>query len=896
MNPNDRDTRPDPDRLLARLAAETSREQRGKLKVFFGAAPGVGKTYAMLTAARALQEQGVKVLAGIVETHGRDETAALLAHFDLLPRQRIDYKGRLLEEFDLDAALQRRPQLVLVDELAHTNAPGSRHPKRWQDIRELLATGIDVFTTINVQHIESLNDVVGRITGIRVWERVPDHVIDQADEMVLVDLPPEELLQRLRAGKVYIPQQAERAVEHFFRKGNLLALRELALRRTADRVDGDVRAWRRESSVTTVWPTREAVLVCVGPGPDSEKLVRRAARRANLTGAPWHAIAIETPSVQTLPDAARARILGMLKLAQEMGGQTASLAGTDPVEITIGYAREHNLGTVLVGRDRYRRLPWQHSFAERLGRSAPDLELLQIAREDDPTASTANPTRNRTRKPIRWRTYLLSGVSVALVAAGSSPLLGHFDLANIVMIFLLAVVGIALYLGRGAAVLAAFLSVAAFDFFFVPPRFAFAVSDAQYLVTFAVMLIVALVVGQLTAGLRFQVATARGRERRIQALYTMSRDLSSALTVEQIVDICQRFIKHGFNAAVVVFVPDHNGQLQLAEGSTGSETIDPGIAQWSFEHGQAAGLGTDTLPSAKALYVPIKTPARPCGILAILPQQSVWELPPEQQRLLDTSVTLMATALERIHDNMLVRDAQVGMESERLRNALLAAISHDLRTPLTVITGLADAMQIATPPLTEPHLTLVQALRGEVTRTVAMVNNVLDMARMQLGHIVLNREWQTLEEIVGLAMSHCAPLLAQHEVCIDLPADLPLLHVDTTLMTRVLNNLLENAAKYTPPRSHVTLSARQEGVMVDILLHDNGPGLPPGMEQRVFEKFTRGTMESRVTGFGLGLAIVRSIIEAHGGSVRAENLPGGGACFTLSLPVGTPPPPPPLEP
>ncbi|MBF0628935.1 MAG: two-component system sensor histidine kinase KdpD [Magnetococcales bacterium] len=882
-------SRPDPDAILAQLAAEESRGQRGKLKIFFGACPGVGKTYAMLTAARVLHAQGMEVVAGVVETHGREETAELLQRLDLLPRHRIEYKGHLLEEFDLDGALQRKPQLILVDELAHSNAPGSRHPKRWQDIVELLSAGIDVYTTVNVQHVESLNDVIGKITGVRVSERIPDHVIDQADEIVLVDLPPEELLQRLREGKVYIPHQAERAMEHFFRKGNLLALRELALRRTADRVDGDVRAWRREKSVTTVWPTRESVLVCVGSGPDSERLVRRAARRANQTGAPWHAIAIETPSMQRLPDAVRARIFGILKLAQEMGAHTAHLSGQNAVEVAIAYAREYNLGTLLVGRDRYRRLPWQHGFAEQLARLAPDLELLQVAIEEEDQKSTSLHVPSKPREATGWRPYLMAFLSVALVTVGSSPLHARLDLANIVMIFLLAVVFIAVRFGRGAAILAAFLSVAAFDFFFVPPRFTFVVHDVQYLVTFAVMLIVALVVGQLTAGLRFQASAACKREQRMQALYEMSRDLSSVLSVEQIIEICQRFIKRGFNASVAVFVPGTGERLVLAEGSSTLEFTDGGIAQWSFDHGQNAGLGTDTLPSSHALYVPLKAPSRLCGVLALVPDEPTWELPPGQQQLLDTSATLIAIALERIHYVVLARDSQVCIESERLRNSLLSAISHDLRTPLTVITGLTDAMRMATPPLSEPHLGLADAIRDEVSRTITMVNNLLDMARMQMGHIVLKRDWQTLEEVIGLSMNNCAALLTRHGVRIELPADLPLLEMDTGLMERVFNNLLENAAKHTPHGSVITISACLEDAFVKVSVSDNGPGVPPGMEQKLFEKFTRGKMESTVVGFGLGLAIVRAIIEAHGGSVWAENLPNGGACFQFLLPVGNPP-------
>ncbi|MBF0427736.1 MAG: DUF4118 domain-containing protein [Magnetococcales bacterium] len=881
--------RPDPDTLLAQLVADETQGQRGKLKIFFGACPGVGKTYAMLNAARLLRGQGVDVVAGIVETHGRAETADLLQQLEILPRRRIDYKGHILEEFDLDAALQRNPQLILVDELAHSNTPGSRHPKRWQDINELLACGIDVLTSVNVQHVESLNDVISKITGIRILERVPDHVIDQANEMVLVDLPPEELLQRLREGKVYIPQQAERAMEHFFRKGNLLALRELALRRTADRVDGDVRAWRREKSVTTVWQTRESVLVCVGPGPDSERLVRRAARRANQTGAPWHAIAIETPSMQNLPDTARSRIFGILKLAQEMGGQTANLSGQDAVEVAIAYAREYNLGTLLVGRDRYHRLPWQHGFAEKLARMAPDLELLQVARADLDQKTAMVPVSAKPNEKRGWHSYMWSFLTVALVTVGTSPLHALLDKANIVMIFLLAVVFTAIQFGRGAAILAAFLAVAAFDFFFVPPRFNFAVHDAQYLVTFAVMLIVALVVGQLTAGLRFQASAACKREQRMQALYEMSRDLSSALSVEQIVEICQRFIKRGFNASMTLFVPGQGEHLWLAEGAPTLDAVDSGIAQWSFDHGQNAGLGTDTLPSAHALFVPLKAPTRLCGVLALVPDEPHWELPPGQQLLLNTSATLIAIALERVYYVILARDAQVSMESERLRNSLLSAISHDLRTPLTVITGLVDAMRLANPSLSEPHIGLVNTIRDEVTRTVTMINNLLDMARMQMGSVVLKRGWQTLEEVVGLSMNHCAALLTHHLVRIDLPPDLPLLEMDTILMERVFNNLLENAIKYTPHGTLITISAYLDGAFVKISVSDNGLGLPPGIENQLFEKFTRGKIESAVAGFGLGLAIVRAIIEAHGGSVWAENLPERGARFNLLLPVNDPP-------
>ncbi|MEO5354664.1 MAG: DUF4118 domain-containing protein [Magnetococcus sp. XQGC-1] len=638
------------------------------------------------------------------------------------------------------------------------------------------------------------------------------------------------------------------------------------------------------------WPAREAVLVCVGPGPDSEKLVLRAARRVSQSGAPWHAIAIETPAMQALPAAARARIFGILAMAREIGAETANLSGQDAAAVAIAYARKHHLGTLLVGRDRYRRLPWQHSFAEKIGRLAPDLELLQVARDDGEPGSTLSHLLPQWHNSARqWHPFGLALLVVALVTAGSAPLYAHLDLANIVMIFLLAVVFTAIRLGRGAAVLAAFLSVASFDFFFVPPRFTFAVHDAQYLVTFAVMLTVALLVGQLTAGLKFQASVAGMREAQMRALYEMSRDLSSALRVEQIVSISQRFISQGFRAAVALCVPGEEGPLRQVEGSSLLDEAAFAMARWSFEHGQSAGLGMKTMPTAPLLCIPLRGPTRLCGVLVVLPEVPDWELPLEQRQLLDTSATLIAITLERVHYVILARDAQVNMESERLRNSLLSAISHDLRTPLTVITGLTDAMCMATPPLPEPHAGLAQAIRDEVSRTVTMANNLLDMARMQLGNVALNRSWQTLEEVIGVAMGHCAPILARHSVRIDLPADLPLLEMDSELMARVFNNLIENAAKYTQPGSLIRLSAQQVGDFVQVAVADNGPGLPPGMESRVFEKFTRGKMESTVTGFGLGLAIVRSIVEAHGGMVQAENLPETGARFMLSLPVGDPP-------
>lgn len=883
--------RPDPDTLLAQLELAESQARRGKLKIFFGASPGVGKTYAMLGAARTLVGQGVDLVVGVVETHGRSETAALLGGLEVMSPLLLDYKGHSLKEFDLDGALARKPQLILVDELAHSNVPGSRHPKRWQDVEELLAAGIDVYTTVNVQHLESLNDVIGGITGAKVWETVPDHVFDDADEIVLVDLPHEELLQRLKEGKVYIPQQAERAIQNFFRKGNLLALRELALRRTADRVDEDVLAYRREKSVTTVWPTQESLLVCLGASGGSNRLIRSGARLAAQFNVPWHVVYVETPKLQRLPEAGRARILRSLKLAQDLGATTASLAGDDPVAAAVAYAREHNLGKVIVGRDTASLLPWRRSFAERLGLAAPELEVVLVARDPDDRepAVTVRSAPSAPGGASPWLRYGWAAAAVGTVALAATPLLPYLDLANIVMIFLMAAVFVAYRLGRGPGALAALLSVAAFDFFFVTPRFSFAVSDVQYLLTFGVMLAVALLIGQLTAGLKFQAAVAEGRERRIRALFEMARELSSALALEQIAEISERFIERVFGARSLLLALDTKDTLQVVGEAGALPELDEGIARWSFDHNEMAGLSTGTLPSAPALYVPLKAPMRTRGMLVLVPPAASWTEPPEQQRFLETSATLIAIALERVHFISVAQEALIQMESEQLRNSLLSALSHDLRTPLTVLAGLADSLSLAGPPLPREQADIAQAIRDEAMRTSALVSNLLDMARLQTGSVKISRDWQPLEEVIGVALQSRAHLLANHTVQVRLPADLPLLYFDTVLMERVFCNLLENAAKYTPAGSTITLSAQRDGDWVEIVVEDNGPGLPPGKEETVFAKFSRGRNESTITGVGLGLSIVRAIIEAHDGTIRAENSPAGGARFVIHLPAGEPP-------
>ncbi|MCU0973773.1 MAG: DUF4118 domain-containing protein, partial [Burkholderiales bacterium] len=601
------DARPDPDKLLERLQFEQARATQGKLHIFFGASAGVGKTFAMLNSARAAQSAGTDVVVGVVETHGRAETAALLEGLEVLPRKVIEYRGARLEEFDLDAALARKPDLILVDELAHSNAPGSRHPKRCQDVEELLRAGINVYTTVNVQHLESLNDVVGGITGIRVRETVPNRVFDQADEVVMVDLPPDDLLQRLKEGKVYLPHQAERAIRNFFRKGNLIALRELALRQAADRVDDEVRAYRREKSIGRVWQTKDALLACIGPGVGGDKVVRAAARLADGLDAPWHAVYVETPRLQRLSESKRRRILGTLKLAEELGAETTTVPGHDAAEGLIEYARSRNISRLVVERPA-RALGWQRlvstPLSDRLGYLAPDVDVIEVAQaenaEADDRAAHEEETAPGATQPGTWRGYVWSAGACALAAAVASLLFPFFELANIVMVFLLAVVFTALKLGRGPAVLAAFLSVGLFDFFFVAPQFSFAVSDVQYLLTFAVMLAVALVIGQLTAGLRYQARVAQQREKRARSLYELARELSGAIAPEQIAELCERFVMESFRAKSAILLMGQEERLQTPVAGAGiaPTALDLGIAQWVYDQGQAAGVGTDTLPAS----------------------------------------------------------------------------------------------------------------------------------------------------------------------------------------------------------------------------------------------------------------------------------------------------------
>ena len=900
------DARPDPDQLLAQIRAADARTRRGRLRVYFGANAGVGKTYAMLGAAQRARQAGRDVVVGLVETHGRAETAALLEGLAQLPLRTLAHRGHRLREFDLDAALARRPAVLLVDELAHSNAPGSRHAKRWQDVEELLDAGIEVWSTLNVQHLESLNGTVGAITGIRVQETVPDTVLDGADEIILVDATPDELVARLQSGKVYLPPQAERAAQNFFRKGNLIALREIALRRTAEHVEDDVRSWRVEQSGAAAgglpaWNTSGALLACIGPGAGAEQTVRTAARLAGQLNAAWHASYVETPQLQRLPRPERDRILGVLKLAEELGAQTSVLAEADAAAALVRQAQRLNCALLVLGRPRRARRLWLGqaapgggTMARRLARLAPALDIVEAGQAigaqppRQPAQDPADAVAAGGRTPARWPGYVGAVACCVLVTLLAAPLADLFDLANIVMLFLLGTVLVARRFGRRPAALAAFLNVAAFDFFFVAPRLSFAVSDVQYVVTFAVMLLVGLLTGQLTAGLHFQARIAASREARARALFELTRDLSAALQTTQIVALGQDAVQRSFGGQALVLATDRSERLVLPAAPPAG--FDAGVADWALRNGQSAGLATGTLAAQSWHYMPLRAPMRSRGVLALRPERTHWLLIPEQVQQLETLARQIAIALERVHYVEVAQQAMVDVESEQLRNAVLAAISHDVRTPLTALLGLAETLQRAQPPLAPAQAETAGAIAAQARALHALVSNLLDMARLQSGGVPLRSDWQSVQEVVGAAIRQAGAALGGQPVQVHLPPDLPLVEFDATLIERVLVNLLENAAKYGRPPIEITAAVGPGELRLAV--RDHGPGLPAalaGREDALFEKFTRGEAESARPGVGLGLAIARAIVDAHHGRIRAGNAAGAGAEFSIVLPRREPP-------
>ncbi|MDD5033732.1 MAG: sensor histidine kinase KdpD [Methylococcaceae bacterium] len=899
--------RPDPDELLARVEREKAKAKQGRLKIFFGFAAGVGKTYAMLSAARERRAENIDVVVGLVETHGRKETAILLEGLEVLPTKQIEYRGASLREFDLDAALKRKPSIILVDELAHTNAPGSRHPKRWQDIQELLDAGIDVFTAVNVQHLESLNDDIGQISGIRVWETVPDTVFEGADEVELVDLPPDELLMRLKEGKVYLPQQAQEAIRNFFRKGNLIALRELALRQTASRVDAQMLDYREVHAIREVWQVSERILVCIGPNDLAERLIRAGKRFATALRAEWIVVYVETPELQRLSAEKRDAVLRILRQAEQLGAETATLSAPEMSEVIIKFARERNVTKIVMSKPRRR--GWRRwllgSVVDTLISQAHNINIYLLGSPQGEAAGTElSLYRKRSlpglserltiRKKGYYRGYFWA-VAVTLVSSLLAWLMfGRFELANLVMIFLLGVVYIATRFGRGPSILASILGVGIFDFFFVTPYFSFSVADTQYLVTLAAMLIVAMLISNLMANVRSQAKVAAHRERRATVLYSMSKELVASQREDEIVRAAVRHIHAEFGSRNVILFPDVQGRIVYPKDRSLSESLhgaDLSVAQWVMDHNEMAGQGTNTLPGAKAVYFPLGSGEQSLGVLVLLPINLRRVFLPEQRKLLETFIGQIAQGITRVRLAEQARSAQLQMEAERLRNSLLSSISHDLRTPLATIVGSASALVEEGHCLSsQDKLELGHAIYDEAQRMSNLVNNILDMARLDAGVVELNKQWYPLEEIIGTVLTRLQKQLEGRPVKVALPSGVPMIYADTVMIEQVLINLLENAIRYTPEGSPLEIRAEASPFAVEIAVADRGPGIPKGRENLLFEKFYRVRQETAQSGVGLGLAICRAIVEVHGGTIRAENRSSGGAIFSFLIPLDHIPP------
>jgi two-component system, OmpR family, sensor histidine kinase KdpD len=906
------DERPNPDDLLSRVEREEHKVQRGKLKVFFGSNAGVGKTYAMLDEARMRAAEGANVLIGYAEPHIRPDTEALLLGLDLLPYKLVEHKGSVLKEFDLDGALARHPAICCVDELAHTNAPGLRHPKRWQDVFEMLEAGISVYTTLNVQHLESVNDIVEKITGIRVRETLPDRVLEEADEVELVDISPDELVERLREGKVYKPEQVEQALKHFFNRGNLIALRELALRKTAERVDVQMLEARHAAAPAKTWAASERILVCVGPSPFAGQIVRAAKRLAVAFRAPWYAVCVEIAGrvVEGAAESLQARTAETLRLAEQLGATPVTLTGTRVADEILAFARQKNITKIVVGKPEMPR--WREwlagSIVDELIRhsGAIDVHVIRHERQRERPAPQQEEAPRPAWQPYGWAAGIclaaaLLGVLAYHVFGESGKRLSN---TNVLMIHLLAVLFIATRFGRGPAVLASVLAVAAFDFTAVPPYFSFAVGDSQYLFTFAAMLATALVISTLADRLRRQAQAARDREQRTAALLSLSRQLAATRGKQEIVRSVVQQVAEVMGCPVVVFLPNAKGELTLAGISredTPMEDKERGVVQWVFDHAQSAGRGTDTLPAAAGLYLPMVATGRTVGVLGLLSPSAAYDA--QRSRLLEAFANQSALAVERTALAEESRQAWERVEAEFLRNTLLSGVSHDLRTPLAAITGAASSLA-ETEGLSEAvQRDLARDIVAESERMERLINNLLDMTRLESGGFTLRKEWHPLPEIVGAALAHLRHRLVEHPVKTRWPADLPLIHVDAIALDQVLVNLLDNAALYTPAGTALDIAARAgEGHLV-LEVGDRGPGLPRDDPNRVFQKFFRGGQRAGQAaddgsrrGVGLGLAICKGIVELHQGTITAENRPEGGALFRITLPVGGTPPTVPAEP
>jgi two-component system sensor histidine kinase KdpD len=881
--------RPSPETMLRVAQAEEAEAEkgRGKLKIFLGYAPGVGKTYSMLEAARLRRRDCYDVVAGYVESHGRAETDALLEGMEIVPRKQVEYQGVSLPEMDLDLLLARKPQIALVDELAHTNAPGMRHEKRWQDVEELLEAGIDVFTTVNIQHFESLNDVVSQVTGIVVRETVPDRLLDSAFEIVLVDIPPEDLLQRLSEGKVYVPSQAARAIEKFFRPGNLMALRELSLRRTAARVDDQMRAYMETRSIPGPWPTTERLLVCVSGSPYSERLIRATCRLAEELKAPWHTLYVETPGSGRHARENREHVWRDLRLAESLSAQVATVTATSVVEGAIAYALRHNVTRIVMGkpnRPRWREFLRPPIVDQIIRRSGP-IDVVVVSFDQERPASATE--RRRRWSPFHLKGYLASLMLVVAASLVCQLLHPFLDPTNMAMIYLLTVILASVRLGRKAAIMTALLGVLAFDFFFVPPHFTLSVSNPQYLITFVALFSVGAVISTLVSLARERADVIQARELQTASLYYLSRSLASAADIGAVLEAVVRNVGEALNARVVLFLPEGE-RLDMVAASQGLvvDIKEQAVADWAFRNRHPAGRGTDTLVSAALIHLPLETASNVLGVMGVQLESVQEYRSTECRRLLDAFATQAAMAMERVQFSRQAEQAQILHARENLERALLNSISHDLRSPLASITGVLSSLRDEGTSLGESSRSeLLDTACGEAERLNRFVGNLLDMTRIEAGALRPRLEPCDVQDLVGCALAVLEKRLGEREVRLRMAPVMPLVPMDLVLMTQVLVNILDNSIKYSPPGTDLEIVAQVDGGWLEIRLSDRGRGVPEKDLKRVFDKFYRIPVPEGAGGTGLGLSICKGLVEAHGGRIRAENRAGGGLTMIIRLPL-----------
>jgi len=884
--------RPSPEALLEAAKREESRV--GKLRIFVGAAPGVGKTYAMLETARARERDGYDIVVGVVETHGRKETEALLVGLETIPRKRIDYKGRLLDEMDLDAIITRRPQIALVDELAHTNAPGSRHPKRYLDVEEILNSGIDVYTTVNIQHIESLNDVVAQITRVRVRETVPDEIFDRAEAVELVDLTPSDLIQRLKEGKVYIPQQAERALEHFFSPANLTALRELALRRTAERVDEQLLAEMQAKAIPGPWAAGERFLVCISEDPRAAGLVRATKRLADRLHAPWTAIYIETGRSAQLSDEERDRIADTLRLAMNLGGETVTIPGgaRRVADDVIAYARANNITQIVIGKsNRSRWFEILHgSVVHDLVRRAGSISVHVISGEELEGNRISKKTVRTAPQALDPWPYILSVVAVAVSLGIAETVEPFFGLENVVLVFMTGIVAIAARFGLWPSILASVVASLCYNFFFLPPIYTFTIADPNNALAFFFFIVMAIIVSNVAARVREQAVTAMARARTTEALYAFSRKLAGVATLDDVLWATAYQIAMMLKVRVVLLLPEGE-TIAVAAGYPPEDVLDQAdlaAAKWAWMNNRAAGRGSDTLPGAKRLFLPMRTGRGPVGVLGIDSDKAGPLLTPDERRLLDALSDQSALAIERVH---LVEDmdrVKRTVETEHLRSALLTSISHDLKTPLAAILGSAGALRSMSGQLTDAQKEeLVSTIVDESERLNRFIANLLDMTKLESGAIAPNSSLHSIGEVIGGALRRAEKILSRHKVALDIYRDLPLVKIDEVLFEQAIFNLLDNAAKYSARGSTIQINGRRDGDSVVLDIVDEGVGIPASDVERIFDKFYRVQKGDQVRpGTGLGLAIARGFIGAMQGTITASNRTDrSGAVLTIRLPV-----------